>query len=166
MLSMDLWLGLTMVLPQISWIQPEKILRLVIALRFGARPKPPCFNIHVPSARLQTNKILILQPLQLRLIQKSNHSRRAALPEGSHQLQKAGRAGTRQRNTFAQSSSGPSATPHCYEDAAKIPPSLWQDEESLSTLERENTKRKKKFSEVWLHNILDPWSMPSLLTTT
>lgn len=71
MLSMDLWLGLTMILPQISWTEPQKILREVIALRFGTSPKPPCFNIPAPSARLQTNEILILQPLQLRRIQKN-----------------------------------------------------------------------------------------------
>lgn len=166
MLSTDIWLGLTMVLPQISWAEPQKILRIVTALRFRASPKPPRFNIRALSARLQTN---------------TNTSASAAGKKSKNQTT-AGvllcqEALTRSRKLAELA---PGRGTHLYRalvahpqlhiavrrEQRSLPPSLRQDEESLSTLERENTKRRKKLSEVWLHNILDPWSTPSLLTTT
>lgn len=58
MLPMDFWLGLTTVL---RCTEPQKPVRIVNALQFGASRKPPRFNITAPPTSLQTNKILILQ---------------------------------------------------------------------------------------------------------
>lgn len=99
----------------------------------------------------------------------------AALTGGSHQVPKAGRASTESRGTHLHRFVVVT-TPCCCEEQRSLP--LFSRVVSSYHEKGNHQKKKKKIKEykrkkkgtkspiVWLNNILDPWSMPSLLTTT
>lgn len=91
---------------------------------------------------------------------KSNHTRCAALPWDSCKVQKPVWAGTQEAHFYGALVACPQlctalrGKQRCLPLAWRSPFPPW----------KEKTERKK-IPEVWPCNILDPWSMPSLLNT-